>query len=228
MKKCLKCDINFETDRFTCPFCKSNLIESDDKQVEIVYQSYPKFKKEEKKTSFVLKLFIFLSVLTVILSAIISFSLNESIEGFYPILIVIASLLVCWAFIKGVILSRLNFPLRIISFSICLIGLLMIIEYDLSNDSWVLNYMIPFILSASMLTILMALFIKMRRFQNYISLMIGLCVLNVIPTVLFRLGFTIISWPAIVSLSIAVSVILGMLIFGFKDTLLELKKRFHA
>ena len=228
MKKCLKCNLNFETDRFTCPFCKSNLKESDDKQIEIVYQSYPKFKKDEKKTSFVLKLFIFLSVLSVVICALISFLEHDSIDGFYPLLIVIASVLVCWAFIKGVILSKLNFALRIISFSICLIALLMIIEYDLSNDSWVLNYMIPFILCASLLTILMALFIKIKRFQNFISLMIGLCVLNCVPIRLYKLGFIIIKWPAIVSASTALACILGMLIFGFKETVLELKKRFHT
>ena len=170
MKKCPKCDISFDTNRYTCPFCKVNLIESDENIIDVVHQEYPSFKKEEKKKSFVLRLFIFLTIMAVILSALLSYFLNDGEEGFYAFLIVIASLLVGWLFIKGVILSKLNFPIRIIAFAISLIFLLMIIEYDLSNDSWVLNYLLSFILVAALITIVFAIFIKVRRFQNYISL----------------------------------------------------------
>lgn len=227
MKKCPKCDISFDTNRYTCPFCKVNLIESDENIIDVVHQEYPSFKKEEKKKSFVLRLFIFLTIMAVILSALLSYFLNDGEEGFYAFLIVIASLLVGWLFIKGVILSKLNFPIRIIAFAISLIFLLMIIEYDLSNDSWVLNYLLSFILVAALITIVFAIFIKVRRFQNYISLLIGLCALNCIPIILYKLELIITLWPALVACSCGLAVVLGMLVFGFKETMLELKKRLH-
>lgn len=228
MKKCPKCDIQFDTNRYTCPFCKVNLIETEEKKLEIIHQEYPSFKKEEKKQSFVLRLFIFLTIMAVVISAILSYFLNDQEEGFYAFLIVIASLLVGWLFIKGVILSKMNFPIRIIAFAFSLIFLLMIIEYDLSNDSWVLNYMISFILVAALITIVFAIFIKLKRFQNYISLLIGLCILNCIPIILYKLGFIITLWPALVACFSGLAVVLGMLVFGFKETFLELQKRFHA
>ena len=93
MKKCLKCNIVFDTNRFTCPFCKGNLSETNESEMNVVSQEYPKFKKIEKKTSFILKLFIFLTVISVFVSAMISFVSNEDNAGFHEFLIVISSLL---------------------------------------------------------------------------------------------------------------------------------------
>ena len=228
MKKCLKCNIVFDTNRFTCPFCKGNLSETNESVVGIVSQEYPKFNKKEKKTSFILKLFIFLTVISVFISAMISFISNEDNAGFHEFLIVVSSLIVCWSFIKGVILSKKNFALRIICFAFSLIALFMIIEYNLGSDSWVLNYMLSFILALSLLTITFALLIKVKRFKNYISLLILLCFINCIPIILYRFDFISVKWPAFSACCCGAAVLFGMIIFGYKEMLLELRKRFNA
>lgn len=228
MKKCIKCGIQFDTNRYTCPFCKVNLVNCDKPNIKIVRQDYPKFKEEVKKQNIVLNLFIFLTIFAIVICALISYFANSKEKGFYALLIVAASLLVCWLFIKGVILSKMNFPMRIISFAFSLIILFAIIEYDLSNDSWVLNYLLSFILTSALITIVFAMFLKISRFKNYITLLIGLCFLNCIPICLYELELINVLWPAFVACSCGLSVLLGMLVFGFKATMLELKKRFHA
>lgn len=232
MKKCPKCNTYFDTKRFTCPLCKYNLEECNDKDVkpvDIVSQPYPKYNdNEDKKKSFVSRLFVFLSIIIALSVGLFNYLFNKHDTGLFIFLIVIASMLVAWTFIKGIIISKANFPFRVLSFGTCLFGLLLIINYDLSPNSWALNYMLSFILLAVLITIVFAIFFKLKRFKNYISLLFGVALLNCVPMLLFKLGVISVSWPASASLITGISVFLGIFLFGWKSTLIEIKKRFHA
>ena len=66
MKRCNKCNIDFNTDRKSCPFCRSILEEV----TESNHQPYPKYQEMSKKKRIVEKIFIFLSLIAVIVSIV--------------------------------------------------------------------------------------------------------------------------------------------------------------
>ena len=55
MKKCPTCNIYFDTDRKSCPFCRNVLEEISESK----FQDYPAYKESKNKKRLVEKIFIF-------------------------------------------------------------------------------------------------------------------------------------------------------------------------
>ena len=67
MKHCPNCGIDVNTDRITCPLCRSTLDTLDNPKMEVIYQPYPKFKEREKRRRLFFKILVFLSIVACIL-----------------------------------------------------------------------------------------------------------------------------------------------------------------
>ena len=62
MKYCPSCHIDVNTDRITCPLCRTNLETKVENSNNVIYQPYPKFKEREKRRHLFFKILIFLSI----------------------------------------------------------------------------------------------------------------------------------------------------------------------
>lgn len=229
MKKCQSCNTYFETKRYTCPFCKSNLDEcefEENKNVKIVHEEYPSYTPDKHKKHFVLRLFIFLTLVIVSVVGVCNYLYNKN-SGLYIFLIVLSSMGVAWAFIRGVIIARWNFPLRILMFGLCIFALMWIIDYDYSNKSWALNYILPFILTGVGITIDFSIFLKIKRFSYYFGSLLFVILLLFVPTLLLKIGVVSVTWPQSLPLLLAIANLLGVILFGWKKTFVEISKIFH-
>ena len=88
MKKCKVCNLDYNTERYTCPFCKNLLEETNEKsKVETIHQEYPKFKDKIYKKSVIHKIFTFLSIITIIIVVVTNlYEYNKGIKSLWSII----------------------------------------------------------------------------------------------------------------------------------------------
>ncbi len=226
MKKCPKCLVNVNTNRVTCPLCRTTL--NDTSEVfPTIYQPYPKFKQRVKRRHIALKILLFLSISAVIISGVINYLTLEEENPIYWSLIVLIGTIVIWCFGRGIIVSKGNFGRRLSLLNISIILLLMAIEFDLSSKSWTLNYLVPFLLIAEDLTLAIMSMISVRKYREVMPYLFGTIIISIVPVLLCHWQIIEVSWPSISCLLCAISVVLGIIIFGFKTTINQIKKYFH-
>ncbi len=234
MKKCVKCGINLDTTRNTCPLCLNILEDNNEKSKE----SYPK-RIEERVTKHILrKVFLFISFLAMFVCAVINILTYRENPTLWS-LIVFTAVLYLWILIKGVILSRRNIAFMLIMQSVSLCVLLYFIEYvakgsfiNYDYDSWVIPYVVPFVMMVSIFAITLLTLIKRMRYSDYMLYLLVLSLMGFIPLILLLLRttkglFENITWPTIVLACYAFTTLIGLFVFSDKQAKDEFKKRFH-
>ena len=227
MKKCNKCNINYNTDRFTCPFCKSTL---DEIEPKATYQSYPKFKDKIYKVNVVQKAFIFLTIIASIIVMITNYyEYKQGLDSLWSIIVLIG-LITIWSFIKGLIISKKNLSKRIILFGFSLILLILSIEYlsithKGNYTNWGINYVIPFILISILTAINFTIIIRKKNFSDHIGYALWTSLLLIAYHSLYIFNITNILWTSLSCFIYGICSIIAFFFFGGKSTIQELKKR---
>lgn len=231
MKKCNKCNITYNTNRFTCPFCKSLLEETNESQVITEYQEYPKFKDKVKKVNLPQKILLFLSLIAIIVVFITNY--YEYKKGNHSLwsLIALMSIITIWSFIKGLIISKKNPAKRIFTFGFNLSLLILSIEYfSITNKgdytNWSLNYVIPFILVATLLAITIVTLANHKNFSDYVGYIFWTSVLLMSYRLLHIFNICDVLWTSLLCLLYGFTTLIALLFFAGKNTLEEVKKRF--
>lgn len=227
MKHCPNCGVDFNTERITCPLCRVNLNEQENIKEDVVYQPYPKFKEREKRRRLFLKILIFISVIVGIIVSVINYLTFDKENPHYWSLIVIVGIMVCWFFGRGMFVSKGNFGRRLSWLNLSCFVLLLVIEFDFSNQSWVLNYLLPIQIIAELACLSMMSLISSKQYRRLLAYIVMLIFTSFIPIVLLKFEIVSESWPAVSSGLFGIIVFLGMMIFGFKTTIDQLKKYFH-
>jgi hypothetical protein len=227
MKHCPNCGIDVNTDRITCPLCRNTLDTLDNPKMEVIYQPYPKFKEREKRRRLFFKILVFLSIVACILGIGINYLTFDKDNPSYWCLIVIGSVIVAWFFGRGMFISKGNFGKRLTLLNFSCLLLLLVIEFDFSSKSWVLNYMFPFLVIAELITLSLMSLISGKQFKRLTASLIMLSIISAIPYILVEIEILTISWPAATAVLTGIVVVLGMIVFGFRTTIEQLKKYFH-
>ena len=230
MKKCNKCDITYNTNRYTCPFCKNLLTDQKDESIETIYQPYPKFKDKIKKTNLIQKILVFLSIIAIIIVITANYyEYKEETKSLWSI-ITLLGIVTIWSLIKGLIISKKNIAKRIINFGFCLILLILSIEYlsitsQGNYSNWSINYVIPFILMGILTTINLLMLIRRKKFSDYMGYQFWLSIILILYRLLYTLNITSVIWPSLAALIYGISSIIALFFFGGKNTKEEFKKR---
>ena len=142
MKKCNECNIDVNSIRKTCPLC-GQLLKAD-KEKSIDYHLYPQYLHTEKKANLVLRIFLFISLVVILVSMLINLLTYNDSKSLWS-LYVILGVWYGWVLLRYTILSRLNIAgrllLQMISISLIVIG----VEKVSKGSGWALEYVIPFI-----------------------------------------------------------------------------------
>lgn len=222
MKKCTKCNLEVNSVRKTCPLCLS-VLETDGKDYEKKYPS-PKF--HPHKRSFILRLLAFLSVLAIFTTIVINVMTYREGHTLWSV-IVIFNIGYFWLLIKSTFKKEGNVPVRLVIQTIAISLLLSVIDYFTGNFRWSVNYAIPFVIMASLLSILSLSIGSRYRYITYFLHIITAVLLGFIPIILWLMGLATVLWPSLASAVLSFTTLLGMIIFGDKETTEEIKKRFH-
>lgn len=232
MKKCKSCNLNYNTDRYTCPFCKNLLEETNSiSKIETVHQEYPKFKDKIYKINLALKIFIFLSLICGITVIIANYyEYQKGIKSLWSVITLIG-IATLWSLIYDLIISRANSAKRIFKFGFNLSLLILSIEYCSitskgNYSNWSITYTIPFILIATLTAINMLVIIARKKYPSYIGYQFWASILLVMYHLLYIFNINKSLWTTLSCMLYGISTIIGIFFFGGKKTKEEFKKRF--
>mgnify|MGYP003305530650 CR=1 FL=1 len=227
MKKCPVCNIKFDTDRKSCPFCR-NILEtvSDSK-----FESYPKYKETKIKKKLVEKIFIFLSIMAIIVSLISNYYDYQQGHKYLWSILVIICIGLLWALIRGVIISNRYFAERYM-FVILLLQLMFmsieLIDVKHLNISWSLTYMLPILTIVYLATLVLYSMINSKKFAEFfIYILLGSVVAGC-EALLIVFKLVSVDWPIVSASLFGLFVIIGTFLFPTKTAKAELKKRLRA
>lgn len=226
MKKCLKCNLKVNTFKKTCPLC-GEILTDDKETLEVV--PYPNYKVQAKKKNVALKIIKFLLIIASIASIVINYYTFSSFNYLWSV-IVLASAIYLWLFLKDTILSKRLMAQRLVILSIASSVFFILVDLVSLNDyklNWSIEYMVPFISIASTLTILFILFIKKIKYRSYLLHLFASIIIGFVPLVLILTNVVNVVWPSLASSGLSLATIIGIFIFADKETRSEIKKRFH-
>lgn len=222
MKRCKKCNLEVNSIRKTCPLCLS-ILEDDGKDYNKKFPS-PTFLPHKK--SLFLRILAFLSVIAIFVSIVVNV-MTYTEGGSRWSVIVIFNIGYFWLLIKSTFRRDGNIAIRLVVQTIAVSLLLYIIDYFGGNFRWSINYIIPFITMASLLSIVSLSIGSRYRFINHFLHIITAILLGFIPLVFWFFGLLDILWPSLAAATLSFVCIIGLIIIGDKETMEEIKKRLH-
>ncbi len=231
MKYCPHCHVAINNERKKCPLCYK-ILEDDNKSMN--YQPYPK-KKIKEKMSLVTKILLFVSIVAIIASIIVNIYTIDSENPLYWCVLVAIGVPYIWLSVRYVILYHGNIPTKIFSESLSTIAMVILVELCVCLVSrvnreamWSLNYALPSLLMATSIGMFVLATIKNKFYCDSIMYLLFLSILEGLYFLFYQLGlFFYVKWMALATLGTGIIILIAMLVFHFKDTTEEFKKRFH-
>lgn len=227
MKKCENCNISFETNRKSCPFCKSILKEESVSN----FQEYPKYKEVVKKRTIIEKIFVFLSLVAVIVCAIANYYDIRAGHTYLWSVLVFIGIVLLWVLVRGIIISKRNFSSRL-AYVMALLDLMMISIETFNNQKfeldWSITFLVPFFMIAYLTTIMLIVIIRPKRFPDFFANIMFFSLVSALFGLFIVFKLVSVDWPSIVACLYGVFIIIGIFLFPSKKTKEEFKKRFRA
>ena len=148
MKYCSNCKVKIDGERNYCPLCFREVKEIDnEKTLDYPFAERKKDEKYQKNNSFVLKLFIFMSICAISICLFINYyllTLDPPVNSQWWSLVVLSSVTYVWVLIAHTIISRRSVFEKILAQLLAIIFLLWTCEFISSaNTNWLANYVLP-------------------------------------------------------------------------------------
>ncbi len=221
MKKCSKCKVEVNTIRKTCPLC-GQFLENPEKEEFI--ELYPAYVNETKKINIFLRILLFISITVISVSLLVNLL---TYDGVYWSFYVIIGVIYAWILWRSTIKSQRNVASRLLIQMITLSLMVYGIEEISKSGNWALDYIIPFICTATTLSIIILIISKKMRYSDYLFYLLLSIIIGFVPLVLYLTKIIDVLWPSITAAGVSSITTLGMIIFADRATKDELKRRLH-
>jgi hypothetical protein len=224
MKACNACHITVRTDQTGCPLCGGALTEAPPPKQPPPYNSYPDLSGFAAQYNFVLRLFIFVTLLGCGMSVIINLLIPT---GFWWCVIVIAAAAYLWLSIPPLLSQGVDYGSRIVLQAIFTSILAVLLDWMSGYGGWSVTFVVPGLFSAGILAIgLMAVFNR-TNWSQYVfhQLLMGLC--GLIPLILYLLGWANNLLMVLITVGLALASLLVTIVFGDKSLKSDFRRRFH-
>lgn len=221
MKYCGKCHVYIENPRSMCPLCQ-NQLSTQDSEAEL-QESFPLVKTTYQKYRFLLRLLLFISVA----GSISGLAINSFFtQGGWWSLILIAAFIYFWVAVLNLIQTR-NSLGGIARSTFFLSFVLILIDYLYSFMRWSINYAIPALFLASILAVIVLSVIRGKSLADFALYMLIVSAFALIPFLFILARLATVTWPSFICSFSGVLSLLGVFIIADKETLDEIKRRFH-
>ena len=230
MKYCKNCKIKVDADRNYCPLCFRETIDDGCDSVKDEYPFEERKRNEtfSKNNSFVLRLFIFMSICAVSICGIINYLTTSN---FTWSLLVFASILYIWVLVCHTITSRRGAFEKVFMQLIAIMFILWTCEnISITKEQhWLANYVFPSISMATVATLLMITFIRKDKswILAFVSIIIILTAVSLV-FLFYHIGhsqqFFLLS---VINIVFCILSLLGYFTFGYNVIKTEFFKKFH-
>lgn len=234
MNRCHRCNVNVLDDSVVCPLCNGvletdkgeNKAEQGDMEMYFSHSlMYPDVEPSMRRAKFVIKVFIFLSVVIETILILINYFTYTGLK---------------WSLICGAAFAYMDFSLiysfrrnkshraKMLALALGAMTLVFVIDVALGYRGWSVNYGIPIIIMFMDVNILVLMLVNIHDWQNYILVQFGMLVISLLFAILIIPG--IITHPvlAIVAAGVTALLLASTLVFGDKKATTELGRRFRV
>lgn len=227
MRTCRTCYVTIKDQTLVCPLCHSVLETDRETPEEKEYEPgmYPDVKDVSRMLNFVVKLYLFLSI--VVEAGLVAIN-AVFYSGMWWSLICGVGILYFYITLRYSIQKRTGYKRIILTQIIGGVLLTVAIDVIVGYRGWSVNYVVPSAILLIDLAIIILMLVNIQYWQSYILLQLLTILLSLVALIFWWTG--IITHPAVTIVAAAVSAVLfvGTLIFGDRRAKSELKRRFHV
>jgi len=219
MRYCKTCKIHYDTDLEHCMFCDGDL------EIEHNDQSSYKFKEASKKpkSNFFYRLFIFLNVMSVLVSLSIDY-----VSGTPLTWSLIVSSTNIYTIVLLAILVNPNFwASKFTKIMIVTVLVVILISLSLRDHSWAVGIVFPLAIASTIFVLTILIITNRKKWFDYFASLSIITVIGLVPGLLVLLDALDILWPSIACFSYSAITLLGMIFLPSKNSREEFKRRFH-
>ncbi|MDY0075104.1 MAG: DUF6320 domain-containing protein [Acholeplasmataceae bacterium] len=219
MKYCKTCHVHYDTTLDHCMLCNGDLEHENDDVVTYKFSEY----KKKNASRFFHRLFIFLNIVSILVSIYIDF-----LDGFPLTWSLVVSITNIYAVVMFILLAIPTIWTSKMTKSIIVtVGMLILIGLAIRNHSWALDYVFPFALMLNILLITILIIFNKKKWFDYFSSLSIVTIVGLVPGLLNLFGATQVTWPSVACFSYALVTLLGIIFLPSKASRDEFKRRFH-
>ena len=211
MKYCQKCQMQIENNIPKCPLCGDSLIGTND----IFVDEYPPTHSLHKYR-IAIKIIWFAALLAS--GALLIVNFMTSLQWLW----ILAGICSMWYLAVSAVFairSARNIGLMVLVQTLGISLLTFVIDFSFSFRRWSLNYVIPLLLSFSVLLLTVLILFKPLMLRDFILYLF---------VMLLAFGLATVSWPSVVVGFLSAAVFVGMFFLASRKKKHEMKKRFHV
>lgn len=231
MNKCRHCNIIIKDNTDVCPLCHSVLDEMTEEEIQLGEAlfgkgaPYPDVKRRTRILRFVLQLILFLFIVAEIGLIIINYYATPKFwwSGISGVAMIYTYLsLIYWISHDAGYAAKIGLQISIT------IGLLIGIDYFTGMSGWSLKWAIPGVILFGDAIVFFLMMLNRKHWYSYTFLLLLIAIFSVgIISLYFAGKIESVVLPMLCT-SVTGIYLLGTIIFGDKEVLRELKRRFHV
>lgn len=223
-KKCLNCNVIVRGDKLRCPLCGNNMPDSDELLQADHHSDVFPYIEAEFKSHLAVRILVFISVVTVILS----FAINRYYTSRFnwPLLILLG-LGSMWLIAGNVLLKRRSIA-KVITWQVTILGLLALIwDRAIGWQGWSLDFAIPIICTAATGAMFVIAQVRQLEAAEYLVYLSLTALFGLVPLLFILFGWVHIALPSVICVVISAIMLSAILIFQWESIRSELDRRLH-
>ena len=221
MSRCRQCNLEILDKTQVCPLCKC-VIEWDEK----AENSYPDIRVRVRKLNLVVRVFLFVSIMTEVLLVYLN---QKYYDGIWWSIITGAGFAYVYFAAKFAVLNdNAGYRSKLFGLTFLGIGYVILIDAVIGYHGWSVNFVLPGGLLFVDAAIVLLMIVNRRNWQSYIMLEICMIFLSAIPLILMKVGIVTETFISGLAFAVSVLLFLGTIIIGDRRARMELKRRFHV
>jgi len=220
MKYCKTCHVHYDTTLEHCMLCNGELENEDEQEVTFKFNECHK----RKTSRFFHRLFIFINIVSILISLYIDFS--DGLPLSWSLIVSITNL---YAVVMFILLAVPTiWTSKLTKSMIVTIGMVILIGLAIRDHQWALDYVFPFAVMLNILLITILIIFNRKKWFDYFSALIIITIIGLVPGLLNLLKVTEVTWPSVACFSYALVTLLGIFFLPSKASREEFRRRFHV
>lgn len=221
MSYCKYCELEILDDTKVCPFCQ-NMLQRGEEQGENLY---PDIRIQGKRKRYVMRIFIFSSILTCMFMIFINFFYKPNVLwSLFPVV----TICYMWFALRYCVFHNVNVGAKIILQLLLTQMFFIFVDWHFGYVGWSLNYGLPYLIVVADGAILILMIANFMNWQSYLLYQIQLLLLSFFPLILYWKKLIIKPVPILIAVGFSFLIFLGTMVFGNTEAKDELLRRFHV
>lgn len=218
---CRECKVKIRGNTPICPLCHENLSPHETEEI------FPIANKPIKNgKNLFTKIYLFISLNLFIIFIFVN---HFWIKNNMYILLAAAVLFYIYVLVRKTIMTGRNVGKKVLMQSIVIALLCLIIQWTFKTEEWCVTFAFPLINVIASIVLGVFTLVSVNSRREHLLYFLAIAVFGLLPLIIYYIKREDIEyvWPIIVSTMTSVAAITSLIIFAFKDLLIEIKKKFH-